>query len=176
MAGVRGTSFMVSVEEKETSAFPYFVKLKKKEDVVTKIAVLTGAVELVNPKNKAQTKMITALKQATLNNDDFKNVKIEKITKISMTEIYAIKDFSEIKKMKLKEISSEIRSAEPAVEELMRSELKTKSEIKTSSEDLSKTEKDIEDQKIEAKKEAIKKMKTTEQKSDGKYLEDESGW
>lgn len=176
VAGVRGTTFMVSVDKKETSAFPYFVKVKKKEDIVTKIAVLTGSVELINPKNSSDNKMISALRQATLQNDDFKNVKIEKITRLSLDEISAIKDYSEIKKLKLAEISEEIKQAEPDMEELMKSELKTKSEIKSEIEDLSKTEKAIEAQKIEAKKEAIKKMKSTEQKSDGKYLEDEQGW
>ncbi len=176
VAGVRGTTFMVSVDKKETSAFPYFVKVKKKEDIVTKIAVLTGSVELINPKNNADNKMISALRQATLQNDDFKNVKIEKITRLSLNEISAIKDYSEIKKLKLAEISEEIKQAEPEVEELMKSELKTKSAIKSEVEDLSQTEKAIEAQKIEAKKEAIKKMKSTGKKSEGKYLEDDQGW
>ncbi len=176
VAGVRGTSFMVTVENKETSAFPYFVKVRKKEEIVTKIAVLTGKVELINPKNPRDNRIIASLRQATLKNDDFKNVKIEKITRLSMNEISSIKDLSEIKKLKLQDISEEITKAAPAVEELMKSELKTKAEIKSQLEDLSQTEKAIENQKIEAKKEAIKKMKRTRQKSDSKYLEDEQGW
>lgn len=176
VAGVRGTSFMVSVKQEDKSAFPYFVKVRKKADVVTKVAVLTGSVELINPKNKRQKLMLSSLKEATLNNDDFKNIKVEKITRLSLDEISAIKEYSEIKKLKLKEISDEIEKAEPEVEEIMKSDLKTKSDVKSQQEDLSKTEKAIEDQKIEAKKEAIKKMKTSNKKSEGKYLDDESGW
>lgn len=176
VAGVRGTSFMVSVKQKETSAFPYFVKVRKKEDIVTKIAVLTGSVELMNPNNRKDTVMISSLKEATLNADDFKNIKVEKITRVSLDEISAIKDYSEIKELKLKEISEEIKKAELEIEELMKSELKTKFDVKSQMEDLSQTEKAIEDQKIEAKKEAIKKMKTSSKKSEGKYLDDESGW
>ncbi len=176
VAGVRGTSFMVTVEKKETSAFPYFVKVKKKEEIITKIAVLTGKVELINPKNPKDNRMISKMRLATLKNDDFKNVKIEKITRLAMNEISSIKDLSEIKKLKLKDIFEEIKKAGPAVEELMKSELKTKAEIKSQMEDLSQTEKAIENQKMEAKKEAIKKMKRIRQKSDSKYLEDEQGW
>jgi len=174
VAGVRGTTFMVSVDKRETSAFPYFVKVKKKEEVVTKIAVLTGKVELVNPKNESDNKMINALREATLENDDFKNIKIEKITRLSLNEISAMKDYSEIKRLKLKEISEEIQQAEPEVEQLLKAELKMKSEIKSEVEDLSQTERAIESQKIEAKKEAIKKMKSSAGKSDGKYLDDQS--
>ncbi len=176
VAGVRGTSFMVTVKQKETSAFPYFVKVKKKEDVVTKIAVLTGSVELINLKNKQQSLMISSLKEATLNNDDFKNIKVERITMVSLDEISSIKDLSEIKELKLKEISEEIEKAKPEIEEIMKSELKTKTDVKSGMEDLSKTEKEIEAQKIKAKKEAIKKMKTSAEKSEGKYLDDETGW
>ncbi len=174
VAGVRGTSFMVTVDEKETSAFPYFVKVQKKENLVTKIAVLTGKVELINPKNASDNRIISSLKLATLKNDDFKNLKIEKITMIALNEIDSIKDMSEIKKLKLQEISEEIKSTGPAVEELMKSELKTKAAIKSKVEDLSQAEKAIED--IKAKKEAIKKMKRSGRKSEGKYLEDEQGW
>ncbi|MBU1076988.1 MAG: FecR domain-containing protein [Spirochaetes bacterium] len=176
VAGVRGTSFMVSVNQKDTSAFPYFVKLKKKEEVVTKIAVLTGKVELINPKNNSQKLMISSLKEATLNNDDFRNIKVERITRISLDEISSIKDYSEIKELKLREISEEIKKAEPRIEDVMKSDLKTKAEVKSGKEDLSKTEEAIEKQKIEAKKEAIKKLKSSTKKSEGKYLDDESGW
>jgi len=175
VAGVRGTTFMVSVERKERSAFPYFVKVQKGENVITKVAVLSGKVELINPKNTKESYAITALKQATLKNDDFKNIKIEKITRLALDEISAIKDFSEIKELKLKEISEEIEESDNAMQELLKSELENKAKIREQQENLKSTEKSLEVQKIEAKKEAIKKMKT-EKKSESKYLEDEQGW
>lgn len=172
VAGVRGTSFMVSVQQKETRAFPYFVKVTRQEDMVTKIAVLTGKVELSNPKVSGSSYMIDSLKEATLINDDFKNIKIEKITRLSLDEITVIKDFSEIKELKLKEITDEIQKVEPQLEEIMKSELKTKSAVKSSAEDLSKTEKALEEEKLEVKKEAIQKMKSGNKKTDNKYLDD----
>ncbi len=176
VAGVRGTTFMVSVENEDSHAFPYFVNVNKKKKLVTKIAVLTGKVELINPNNSKQSYMITTLKEATLNNDDFKNVKIEKITRLSINEIESIKEFSEIKELKLKEIQEEIQEVAPEVESEMNADIKSKAAIKSQSEDLSKTEKMLEEQKIEAKKKAIKTMKSDKsKKSEGKYLEDEEG-
>ncbi len=177
VAGVRGTTFMVSVQKEDTHAFPYFVNVAKKKNLVTKIAVLTGKVELINPKNENESYMITALKEATLKNDDFKNVKIEKITRLAINEIESIKEFSAIKELKLKEIEEEINAVSPEIEKEMKAEIKTKAAIKAKEENLSKTEELLEEQKIEAKKKAIKTMKATEnKKSEGKYLEDESGF
>lgn len=172
VAGVRGTSFMVSVQQKESRAFPYFVKIARKDDVVTKIAVLTGSVELSDPKGASPSTMIGSLKEATLINDDFKNVKIENITKISLDEIAVIRDFSEIRELKMKEITDEIRKAEPRIEEMMKAELKAKGGVKSSAEDLSKTEKALEQENLDVKKDAIRKMKTGDKKTDGKYLDD----
>ncbi len=176
VAGVRGTTFMVSVKEEESHAFPYFVNVSKKKKLVTKIAVLTGKVELINPENKNQSYMITTLKEATLNNKDFDNVKIEKITRLAINEIESIKEFSEIKELKLKEIQEEINEVAPELENEMKADIKAKAAIKAQEEDLSKTEKLLEEQKIEAKKKAIKAVKSgAAKKSEGKYLEDEEG-
>ena len=176
VAGVRGTSFMVSVSQKQSSAFPYFVKVSKQSDVVTKVAVLTGSVQLSNPADKSQTLMINSLKQATLVNDDFKDVKIENITRLSVDEISVIKEFSEIKELKLKEISDEMQKVEPKVEEIMKSELKTKSELKSKNENMNQTENAVDQQNIKAKKENVQKLKTSNKKSEGKYLQDEGSF
>lgn len=172
VAGVRGTSFMVSVQQKENRAFPYFVKIARKDDVVTKIAVLTGSVELTDPKGASPSTMISSLKEATLINDDFKNLKVENITKISLDEIAMIKDFSEIRELKMKEITEEIRKAEPQIEEMMKAELKAKGAVKSSAEDLSGTEKELEKENLDVKKDAIRKMKSDGKKTEGKYLDD----
>ncbi|MBN1898971.1 MAG: FecR domain-containing protein [Spirochaetes bacterium] len=173
VAGVRGTSFVVSVQKQESAAFPYFVKVSKKEAVITKIGVLTGSVEIINPKNTSQKVMVNSLKEATLINDDFDKIKIEKITRLTLDEIKEIKELSEIRELKLKEISDEITSVEPEVEEVMKSELKTRSDIKSREEDLRKTEQELENEKIKAQKESIQKIKKIK-KDSGKYLDDDA--
>lgn len=175
VAGVRGTSFLVSVKREDTSAFPYFVKVSKDKNIVTKIGVLAGKVEIINPQNPEQRYMVDTLKEATLIDDDFENIKIEKITRLTLDEIKAIKELSEIRQLKLKEISDEITSVEPEIEDIMKSDIGTKAEIKSAEEDLSKTESALEKEKIEMQKESIKKIKKPA-KGTGKYLEDEEAW
>ncbi len=175
VAGVRGTSFAVSVSGTEPSAFPYFVKVPKESTIVTKVGVLTGKVELSNPNDSDQKVAISALKQATLINDDFDNIKIEKIEQLNVEEISSIKELSEVRALKLKEISDEISSSEPQVENMMKSDIKTKSDVKSTAEDLKKKEAELGNQKLDIQKESIKDIKDNK-KDSGKYLNGDQNW
>lgn len=172
VAGVRGTSFLVAVYKEDTAGFPYFVKITTKENVVTKLGVLSGKVELKDLTKPEQKVIINALKEATLVNDDFENIKIEKISMETLNEIGAIKELSEIKEYKLEDITDEIKSVEPQIEMIQKG-VKTKSEIKTKEEDLKETEENLKEE-VEIKEKSSENIKK-QKKESGKYLNDESG-
>ena len=174
VAGVRGTSFMVDVQENENNAFPYFVKVNQKKNITTKVAVLAGAVEFSTPEGEKPV-MVKSLKEATLQGSDFDNIKIVDIKRLSLEQLNEIKDFAEIKKLKMNEITAEISEVEPEVQEMLQTDLKTTSTIKKAkTSDMQSKEKQLKDSiKMQDKK--IEKVKTST-KRDGKYLEDSSAW
>jgi len=170
VVGVRGTSFMVAVQKEEDSAFPYFVKVPKKSNVITKVGVLTGKVELQNIKEPHTKISIDNMKEATIVNDDFKNIKIVKISPLTIEEIKEIKDAPVVEELKIDEIKEELNLTE--TESVIKEEVKVKSAVKTKQE----VEEAAEESKEELKKDATGNLKKQQKKS-GKYLEDEtSGW
>ena len=173
VAGVRGTSFMVSVEEEENNAFPFFVKVNPEKNLTTKVAVLAGSVELGNDDSQ-KTHMINPLKMAILEGSDFANVRIVDIERLYLNALQEIKGFAEIQKLKMDEITEEISSIEPQIRAVHK-KLNTTSEIKKATTiDLEAQEKKLQDD-IEAQEKEIESVKT-KQKREGKYLEDGAAW
>ncbi len=177
VAGVRGTTFSVTVENDSKNAFPHFVKTEKVQNSKTKIAVLTGSVELVNNKNKEESIIIDSLKEATLSNDDFKNVKVDNIKKEEVAEFSAIKEFSEIKDLKIDEVIEEIGEGQEKADDMIKAELKAKAKVKIRKEDITKTEDKVDSDAVEAEKnEVIDKDKQTDNDDSSKYLDKGETW
>lgn len=175
VAGVRGTSFMVNVQENEdNNAFPFFVKLNNKKNVTTKIAVLAGAVELSDSKSTSKSVMINQLKQAVLQGADFDNVKIMNIDRLTLDQLSELRGFAEISKLKMQDITEEISQVDPEIKQMLKTDLTAKSEIKKATSDVSAQEKKLQDS-ITAKEKEIEKVKV-KQKREGKYLQDQGSW
>ena len=162
VAGVRGTSFLVEIRATKKKAFPYFVEVGEKEEVVTKIAVLTGKVELSDPNNPERKVLIEKLKRAILKGTDFENIVIEKITPIEISEIQALKQMEEVKVVKLNLLKEELEEVEEEVKDIeVKGKVKEKEEIKAPAVKL---------------KETTKPSKPELPQKESKYLEDESEW
>jgi hypothetical protein len=175
VAGVRGTSFMVNVQENEdNNAFPFFVKLNDKKNVTTKIAVLAGAVELSGGKSGSKTVMVNQLKQAVLQGADFDNVQVMNIDRLTLDQLSEIRGFAEISKLKMQDIAEEIGQVDPEIKQMLKTDLTTTSEIKKATSDVSAQEKKLQDS-VTSKEQEIEKVKV-KQKREGKYVQDQGSW
>ncbi|MBU1076408.1 MAG: FecR domain-containing protein [Spirochaetes bacterium] len=175
VAGVRGTSFMVEVEREEKSAFPFFAKVTKDEKTTTKIAVLSGEVELANAANKEETITVSSLNEVSLKDDDFKNAKTESLTRSSLKDFTVLKEFSEVEEIGSADISEEIKNAQIKIDDSIKKELKTKTKVQTREENVKEKEEAVE-KKIETEKEAIDKDKASEKPTEEKYIDKEENW
>lgn len=174
VAGVRGTSFMVDVQDEPQHAFPYFVKLEEEREIVTRVAVLAGAVEFIDAESD-DSRMIDSLKQAILVGSDFENVRVVDIDRLALNEMEEIKDFAEIRKLKMDEITEEISEVEPAIREQFQADLRTETEIKkTSNPDAAVSEDQLKED-VEVQEQQIERVNTRDER-EGRYLEDQGAW
>lgn len=174
VAGVRGTSFMVNVQNSdENSAFPYFVKMEKKKSVTTKVAVLSGAVEFIDAKDEKKSVLITQLKQAILEGEDFENIKLMNIDRLSLDQLNELRGFAELSKLKMKEISEEISQVEPEIRQILGTSLDSKAGIKKAGTLDANQESKLKD--ATTKQQEIEKV-NVKQKKEGKYLDDQGKW
>ncbi len=176
VAGVRGTSFMVNVQNsEENNAFPFFVKLENQKNVTTKVAVLSGAVELLDGKDDGKSVMITQLKQAILEGADFENIKLMNIDRLTLDQLNELRGFAEISKLKMNDITEEINQIDPEINQMLGTSLDSKAGIKKAGTgDVTSKESLLKDG-VQAKEQVIEKVKV-KQKQEGKYLDDQGSW
>jgi hypothetical protein len=174
IAGVRGTSFMVNVQNSDAnSAFPYFVKMEQARDIRTKVAVLSGAVEFIDAKDEKKSVLITQLRQAILEGDDFDNIKLMNIDRISLDQLNELRGFAELGKLKMKEISEEIGQVDPEIRQVLGTSLESKAGIKKAGTLDADEESKLKD--ASTKQQEIEKV-NVKQKKEGKYLDDQGKW
>lgn len=157
VAGVRGTTFSVTVDRKDKSAFPHFVNAGNQRNITTKIAVLSGSVELRKINNKNESILVPEQKEVAFTDESLNDVKTENISQESINEVSSLKEISKIDEIDLEEIHNEISEAETAIKESKEEEKKVKTRIKSKVKRKTKTKKTV----VEEVKDDVKEMEDT---------------
>lgn len=170
VAGVRGTSFVVDVQDPGGHAFPYFVRTDRR-DVKVRVAVFSGSVEMSSPASP-QTVTVEPMKMAVLDGDNFADIKIVPIERLYLGELEELRRMSELRSVDLSELSSELDTTSPTPEPSVNRRLDIRTETKKA------TAPDREETRLQdtpAEEPKVERVRT-ERKREGKYLEAGEGW